>query len=249
MRITQGKTKTQRNTSSPKSMRSGRSQHGQEREVMSILQAQRTIGNRNVLQLLRSTEAGREGHPAISMHPGYPFIRIRKPLSDTKPVIQRDTSTSSPYRKRLIANKQYKMYLRDISHFNPDTRFTGTVRKKWLRILNAYCAGYLKDTKYITISDMKYNQQSDFDVTIKNMVDVTWQNGDNPIVLANKLNRLDTELNAAKRFMKKMTQPSGFVGKRWVREFHKQRHDDLTSFMRAGSWTHVFSWIKWLTSW
>ena len=96
---------------------------------------------------------------------------------------------------------------------------------------------------------MKYNKQSDFDADIKTMLEITWANGDNPQVLAQKLNALDDQLNAAKDLMKKMTKPSGFLGKAWVRKFHTDRDEDLTSFMKAGSWTHVFSWGKWLKFW
>ena len=249
MRISKHKKKPHQKATSFKSMVTGRSHFGQEREVNSILQAQRTIGNQNVLRSLHADDSEREASQSTSTHPGYTHDFNLKPLQVNAPAIQRDTSDSLPYRKRVIANKEYKLYLRDISYFHPDSRFIHTVRKKWLRILNAYCAGYLKDTKYITISDMKYNQQSDFDLVIKTMLEITWKNGDNPKELAEKLNMLDDELNAAKSLMKNMTKPSGFVGKRWVREFHKKRHEDATSFMEAGAWTHVFSWLKWLKFW
>lgn len=197
------------------------------------------------LRSLHAHATERQASQSPGTHPAYTHDYNRKPLQVNAPAIQRDTSASSSYRKRVIATKQYKMYLRDITHFHPDSRFTGIIRKKWLPILSAYCAGYLRDTKYITIDDMKYNTQSDFDSVIKTMLEITWQNGDNPTVLAGKLNRLDDQLNAAKSLMTKMTKPSGFLGKRWVREFHKKRHEDASSFMAAGSWTHVFSWAKW----
>lgn len=217
MRIPKDKKKPPQKTT-PSTI-SDRSHFEHNSEVNAMLDAQRTIGNQNVLRSLRA---------------------------HTAPAIQRDTSSGSPYRQRVIASKSYKLYLRDITHFHPDARFLSTVRNKWLRILNAYCAGYLKDTKYITRSDMKYDVVYDFDTTIKNMLEITWQNGDNPAILAGKLNRLDDELNASKEFMKEITKPSGFTGKSWVRDFHKKRHNDATTFMGAGNWTHAFSWIKWL---
>ncbi len=249
MRISKVRRKPPQRATSTKSPLSGRSHPGQDLEVNAILRAQRTIGNQNVLRSLSAQNTGLLTRQSSNLHPGYALAFNRKPLRVNARAIQRDTSANASYRKRVIANKDYTLYLRDITHFHPDARFTTTVRKKWLSILTAYCAGHLKDTKYITISDMKYNQQSDFDSAIKNMLDITWAAGDNPAVLAAKLNNLDDDLNAAKALMLKMTKPSGFLGKRWVRQFHAKRHEDINTFMGAGSWTHVFSWSKWLKFW
>lgn len=247
MRIFGRKKKPTQKARSFKSTKKGRPKFEQERDVNSILHAQRTVGNQGVMRSLHEYEAAREASQSTRTQPGYAHEVNQKPSQVNAPDIQRDTSE---FRKRVIAKKEYKLYLREITYSKPDPRFTNTVRKKWLQLLYAYHAGLLKDTKYITINDMKYNKVSDFDSDIKTMLEITWAKGDNPKILAEKLNKLDDELNAAKRLMKKMTKPSGFLGKSWVRKFHAARDDDKgKSFMNSGSWTHAFSWRKWLTFW
>jgi len=166
-------------------------------------------------------------------------------LNSPSAAIQRYESDRASVRKRMIANKEYKLYLREISYSNPDPQFTNTVRKKWLRILNWHHVGYITDTAYITTTDMQNNTLQDFTRTLRNLIDRTWQRGDDPKFLAGKLNELDDQLKAAKKLVKTMSKPSGFTGKSWVKKFHAKRDGKINSFMDAGSWTYVHSWARW----